>query len=85
MPGIDQPTADAIFATLTTAGLWNNAGQRLKSIDSVQAALPTLHYPANVNSDEKQMLFDEINVVLAVHQYSATYAKQTTQFFDAHR
>jgi hypothetical protein len=85
VPCIDQPTADAVFATLTSAGLWNQAGQRLKSIDDVEAALPRLHYPVSVNADEKQMLLDELNVVLAVHQYSATYAKQTTQFFDAHR
>ncbi len=85
VPGIDQPTADAIFTTLTSAGLWNAAGHRLKPIDTVVAALPTLHYPSSVGPQQKQMLLDEINVVLAVHQYSATYASQTTQFFDAHR
>jgi dienelactone hydrolase len=85
IPGIGQSTADAIFTTLTNAGLWNQSGQRLKSINDVEAALPTLQYPANVTGDQKQMLADEINVVLAVHQYSATYATQTTQFFDAHR
>ena len=85
VPGIDQPTADAIFTTLTTAGLWNSAGTRLESIAAVEAALSTLHYPSNVSPQQKQDLLDEFNVVLAVHQYSATYASQTTQFFDAHR
>jgi hypothetical protein len=31
------------------------------------------------------MVRDEVDVVLAVHQYSATYASQTVAFFDAHR
>ena len=66
------------------AGLWNSAGHLLVSIPAVQAALPSLTYPANVNSVQKQLLRDQVNVVLAVHEYSATYALQTVAFFDAH-
>lgn len=85
VPGIDQPTADAIFSTIVNAGLWNQAGQRLQSIAAVESALPALAYPASITGEQKQMLADEIDVVLAVHQYSATYAGQTTDFFDTHR
>jgi hypothetical protein len=82
VPGIDQATADTIFSTLVNAGLWNQAGQRLKSVATVESTLSTLDYPGSVTGAQKQMLADEIDVVMAVHQYSATYANQTTQFFD---
>jgi dienelactone hydrolase len=85
VPGIDSPTADAIFSTLVDAGLWSAAGRRLVSIPTVEAALPTLSYPANVTADQKQQLRDQVHVVLAVHEYSATFASQTVAFFDAHR
>jgi predicted alpha/beta-hydrolase family hydrolase len=84
VPGIDSPTANAIFAALVQAGLFNSAGHRLVGIAAVLAALPSLTYPANVNADQKQTLRDQINVVLAVHEYSATFASQTVAFFDAH-
>jgi poly(3-hydroxybutyrate) depolymerase len=82
--GIDLPTANAIFQVFVNAGLWNSTGHRLVSIPAVQAELPSLTYPANVNGVQKQLLRDEVNVVLAVHEYSATYALQTVAFFDAH-
>ena len=84
VPGIDSPTANGIFATLVNAGLFNSAGHRLVGIATVEAALPTLTYPANVTADQKLSLRSEIDVVLAVHEYSATYAPQTVAFFDAH-
>jgi hypothetical protein len=84
VPGIGTATANAIFSVLVNAGLWNSAGQRLVSISTAQAALPSLTYPANVTTSQKQLLRDQINVVLAVHEYSATYAAQTVAFFDAH-
>jgi len=85
VPGIDGTTANAIFAAIVKAGLWDAAGHRIVSISAAQAALPSLTYPANVTPDQKQMLRDQVNVVLAVHEYSATYAPQTVAFFDAHR
>jgi dienelactone hydrolase len=84
VPGIDATTANAIFSVLVNAGLWNTAGHRLVSISAVQAALPSLSYPASVTEAQKQMLRDQVNVVLAVHEYSATYAPQTVSFFNAH-
>ncbi len=85
VPGIDGTTANAIFSTIVKAGLWDSAGHRLVSIASAQAALPSLAYPPNVTPDQKQTLRDQVNVVLAVHEYSATYAPQTVAFFGAHR
>jgi hypothetical protein len=85
VPGLDGPTANRIFSTLVDAGLWDATGRRLVSIATIDSTLPTLTYPQSVTGDQKQMLFDEIHVVLAVHQYSATYATQTVTFFDAHR
>ncbi len=85
VPGIDGPAANAIFETLVRAGLWNASGTRTAAITTIQNTLPTLVFPPSVTGAEKQMLNDEINVVLAVHQYSATYAQQTVAFFDAHR
>jgi dienelactone hydrolase len=85
VPGIDSATADAIFAAAVNAGLYDSAGHRLVSISAVEAALPGLPLPASVTADQKRMLVDETEVVLAVHVYSATYATQTVAFFDAHR
>ena len=51
----------------------------------VQSTLLSLSYPPNVTDEQKRLLRDQINVVLAVHEYSATYASQTVTFFDAHR
>ena len=85
VPGIDGTTADAIFSVLVTAGLWDEAGHRLATIATVQSTLPSLSYPPNVTDEQKRLLRDQINVVLAVHEYSATYGSQTVAFFDAHR
>lgn len=85
VPGIDTTTANAIFEAAVTAGLYDDAGHRLVSIPTVEAALPNLPLPASLTVDQKRMLVDETEVVLAVHVYSATYATQTANFFDAHR
>jgi dienelactone hydrolase len=85
VPGIDSATADAIFSTLVDAGLWSSAGRRLASIPTVEATLPSLSYPGNVTTDQKQLLRDQVHVVLAVHEYSATFASRTVALFDAHR
>jgi dienelactone hydrolase len=85
VPGIDATTANAIFSVLVKAGLWDPDGHRLVSVAAAQAALPSLTYPANVTPDQKQLLRDQVNVVLAVHEYSATYAPQTVAFFGSHR
>jgi hypothetical protein len=85
VPGIDTTTANSIFEAAVTAGLYDNAGHRLVSIPTVEAALPNLPLPASLTVDQKRMLVDETEVVLAVHVYSATYATQTVNFFDAHR
>ena len=85
VPGIDTTTANAIFSAAVTAGLYDNAGHRRVSIAAIEAAFPHLSLPASVTVDQKRMLLDETEVVLAVHVYSATYATQTAAFFDAHR
>jgi dienelactone hydrolase len=85
VPGVDTPTANAIFAAAVAAGLYDNAGHRLVSIAMIEAAFSNLSLPASLTVDQKRMLLDETEVVLAVHVYSATYATQTTDFFDAHR
>jgi dienelactone hydrolase len=85
VPGIDGATANTIFDTFVDAGLWDRAGHRLVSIDTVESTLPALTYPSNVTAGQKQQLRSEVDVVLAVHEYSATYASQTVAFFDAHR
>jgi hypothetical protein len=85
VPGVDGSTAKAIFSVLVSAGLWDEAGRRLASIATVQSTLPSLSYPPKVTDEQKRLLRDQINVVLAVHEYSATYASQTVAFFDAHR
>jgi poly(3-hydroxybutyrate) depolymerase len=84
VPGIDGATANAIFAVLVDAGMWDAAGRRLASISTIESRLPTLAYPASVTAAQKLDLRSEIDVVLAVHEYSATYASQTVAFFDAH-
>ncbi len=84
VPNVDGPTADAVFSALVRAGLYDAAGHRLVDPATVEAALPTLAYPANVTAEQKQALRDEVDVVLAVHEYSATYADQTVAFFRAH-
>jgi hypothetical protein len=85
VPGIDATTANTIFSKLVDARLWNASGRRLASIATINATLPALDYPSSVTGEQKQMLSDEIDVVLAAHQYSATYAAQTVSFFDTHR
>lgn len=85
VPGIDPDTANAIFSAAVNAGLFDSAGHRLVSIAAIEAAFPQLSLPASVTTDQKRMLLDETEVVLAVHVYSATYASQTVAFFDAHR
>ncbi len=85
VPGITSTDANAIFTAGVNAGLWNATGHRLVSIDTEESALNTLPYPASVTIQEEASVRDEIDVVLAVHKYSATYAPQTVAFFDAHR
>jgi dienelactone hydrolase len=85
VPGIDSTTANAIFSAAVNAGLYDSSGHRLVSIAAVEAAVPDLPVPASVTVGQKKMLLDETEVVLAVHVYSATYANQTAEFFDAHR
>jgi hypothetical protein len=84
VPGIDGPTANAVFSVLVDAGLWDSSGHRLADIPTIQSRMPSLTYPSNVTADQKQELRDQVNVVLAVHEYSATYASQTVAFFQAH-
>jgi dienelactone hydrolase len=84
VPGIDMPTANAIFAAAVAAGLYDTAGHRLVTIAAVDAGFPRLTLPASVTADQKKSLLEEVDVVLAVHVYSATYAVQTADFFDAH-
>jgi len=84
VPGIDTPTANAIFGALVTAGLFDASGHRLVSVAAVAAGLPSVVLPANVTKAQKRMVQDEVAVVIAVHQYSATYAAQTVTFFGAH-
>jgi hypothetical protein len=84
VPGIDGATANAIFKVLVDAGLWDSGGHRLVDIPTVESRVPTLTYPSNVTGDQKLDLRSEIDVVLAVHEYSATYASQTVSFFQAH-
>jgi hypothetical protein len=85
VPGIDGPTAGAIVAAMVSAGLYDAAGHRLVGIDAVEAAMPGLALPASVSFDQRKMIIDEVEVVMAVHVYSATYSSQTVAFFDAHR
>ncbi len=84
VPGIDGATANAVFATLVDAGYWDQTGHRLAPIATIQAGMASLTYPSNVNAAQQQQLRDQVNVVLAVHEYTATYASQTVAFFDAH-
>jgi hypothetical protein len=84
VPGVDSPTANAIFAALVNARLFDASGHRVVSVDAVEAALPSVVLPANVTNAQKRMVQDEVAVVTAVHQYSATYAAQTVTFFGAH-
>jgi hypothetical protein len=67
------------------AGLYDSAGHRLVSPAAVVTGFPLLSLPASVTGQQKQMLFEETEVVIAVHVYSGTYAPQTFAFFDAHR
>jgi dienelactone hydrolase len=85
VPGIDTTEAGAIFTALVRAGLWDPAGHRTATIDAVEHALPTVPLPSSITAGQRLMVRDEVDVVLAVHQYSATYASQTVAFFDAHR
>jgi poly(3-hydroxybutyrate) depolymerase len=85
VPGIDGATAGAIVAALVSAGLYDASGHRVASTGAVDAALPTLALPASVSADQRKMIIDEVEVVMAVHNYSATYWSQTIAFFDAHR
>lgn len=83
--GIDNAKANTIFSAFVGAGLWDADGHRLVSISEIESTLPTLANTANLTTDQKLAVQAEIGVVLATHQYSATYARQTVAFFDAHR
>jgi dienelactone hydrolase len=85
VPGIDTTTADAVFSAAVAAGLYDASGHRLVSTAAVDAAFPHLTLPASVTDDQRKSLLEETDVVMAVHVYSATYATQTADFFDAHR
>jgi dienelactone hydrolase len=85
VPGIDTTEAGAIFAALVHAGLWDAGGHRTATISTVDSALSTVPLPSSVTTGQRLMIRDEVDVVLAVHQYSATYAPQTVEFFDTHR
>jgi hypothetical protein len=85
VPDIDTTEAGAIFTALVHAGLWDATGHRTATIDTVERALPAVPLPSSITTGQRLMIRDEVDVVLAVHQYSATYAPQTVAFFDAHR
>jgi dienelactone hydrolase len=85
VPDIDTTEAGAIFSALVHAGLWDAGGRRTASIDAVERALPAVPLPSSITAAQRLMIRDEVDVVLAVHQYSATYAPQTVAFFDTHR
>ncbi len=85
VPGIDPATANAVFAALVDAGLYDRSGHRLVTTAKVDAALASLTLPTSLTKDQKLDLGQEVDVVMAVHEYSATYANQTVAFFGAHR
>lgn len=83
--GVDGNEATAIYDALVGAGLWDRSGHRLVSIAAVEAALPGIAAASPLTGDQKRDVQSEIEVLMAVHQYSATYATQTVAWFDAHR
>jgi dienelactone hydrolase len=82
--GVDGAEARAVFDALVAEGLYTAAGIRLQPINTVLAAAPGIAMPASITTAQRRDLLDQLNVVLAVHEFSATYAAETADFFTAH-
>jgi hypothetical protein len=84
IPGIDNNEANAIVADLVEAGIWNQAGSRIVSIDEAVARLATVTFPSSTNPQRPDVI-DQCALILAVHQMRADFKVANADFFDQHR
>ncbi len=78
-----QVAAAGVAVELHVEPETNLTPARFLRVPAIESGLNHLPALAAISIAQQQMLRDEIDVVLAVHQYSATYASQTVAFFDA--
>jgi hypothetical protein len=84
IPGIDNSEANAIVAALVEAGIWNEAGSRIVSIDEAVSRLASVAFPSSTNPQRPDII-DQCALVLAVHQMRGDFKVPNADFFDQHR
>jgi hypothetical protein len=80
IPGIDSNEAQQIFGALVDAGLWNDAGERIVTIDEAVAMAPNVDLPPSVQPQAAEIV-NQCALVLAVHQMRADYKVPMADFF----
>lgn len=83
IPGVDPAEARQVVAALIATGVWNAEGVRvepdiLRAVSRAQAA----SFPASVSAQRGEIA-NETALQLAVHQFTAEYAGQVIDFFNA--
>ncbi|MGH9025564.1 MAG: hypothetical protein ACRDWD_05510 [Acidimicrobiia bacterium] len=82
--GIDNPEANAVVAALVNAGVWNQAGARVVSMDVAVSRLTSVTFPPSTTAQRVEIA-DQCALVLAAHQMRGDLRLQTADFFDQHR
>lgn len=80
--GLDSPIAAEVFAAAVASGIWNEAGERIVPIDQAAAGLASIALPPSA-SPFASSIGDEVQAVLALHQFTAEFAREMTDFLVA--
>ncbi len=80
IPEIDQEEAVAVYDALVATGIWDATGVRAVSLGEAESRIGGLSYPVSGSDRE---IRNQLKVVLALHQFTATYRIQIADFFDA--
>lgn len=83
IPGISNSEADAVFDALVDGGIWNQAGERIVTIEEAVALAGTIALPASV-APQRNEITNQCALVLAVHQMRADFKTPMADFFDLH-
>lgn len=84
IPAIDATEAEQIRAALQGTGAWDASGTRVMSIDDTIAAVSQLTLPPSFGATPAQVS-NQIQALLALHQFVGLYRVGVANFFDGHR
>ena len=82
IPAIDATESTAIRTALVASGVWDEQGRRVVAIDEVPGALAGLRVPPSFGASDADVR-DQIQVILALHQFTGVFRVAVADFFDA--